>query len=88
MRIAVCTARVADSGSIPSSSASVRRSDWLLFGHARGWAEDLRLPDGIESPEGVPNFVVADLGATPYAPVDQGGFWAFLGVSAGASAAA
>lgn len=47
----------------------------MLFGHARGWAEDVRLPDGTESPDGVPNFVVADLGATPYAPVDQGGFY-------------
>jgi uncharacterized protein YjdB len=33
------------------------------------------LPDGTASPDGVPNFVVADLGATPYAPVDQGGFY-------------
>jgi exopolysaccharide biosynthesis protein len=46
----------------------------MLFGHARGWSEDVRLPDGTESADGVPNFVVADLGATPYAPVDQGGF--------------
>lgn len=45
-----------------------------LFGHARGWAEDVRLPDGTESPDGIPNFVVADLGAPPYAPEDQGGF--------------
>ncbi|NUR63349.1 MAG: hypothetical protein HOV87_32525 [Catenulispora sp.] len=47
----------------------------MLFGHARGWAEDVRLPDGTESPNGIPNFVVADLGATPYAPVGQGGFY-------------
>ena len=47
----------------------------MLFGHARGWAEDVRLPDGTESPDGVPNFVVADLGAPPYAPEDQGGFY-------------
>ena len=47
----------------------------MLFGHARGWAEDVRLPDGTESPDGIPNFVVADLGAPPYAPEDQGGFY-------------
>lgn len=47
----------------------------MLFGHARGWAEDVRMPDGSESPTGVPNFVVADLGAPPYAPEDQGGFY-------------
>jgi exopolysaccharide biosynthesis protein len=47
----------------------------MLSGHARGWAEDVRLPDGTESPQGLPNFVVADLGAPPYAPVDQGGFY-------------
>ncbi|MEY9911775.1 exopolysaccharide biosynthesis protein [Catenulispora sp. MAP12-49] len=47
----------------------------MLFGHARGWAEDVRLPDGTESPDGIPNFVVADLGAPPYAPQDQGGFY-------------
>jgi exopolysaccharide biosynthesis protein/uncharacterized protein YjdB len=47
----------------------------MLFGHARGWAEDVRLPDGTESPNGIPNFVVADLGAPPYAPEDQGGFY-------------
>ncbi|WP_323746223.1 phosphodiester glycosidase family protein [Catenulispora pinisilvae] len=47
----------------------------MLYGHARGWAEDVRLPDGTESPNGIPNFVVADLGATPYAPVNQGGFY-------------
>ena len=47
----------------------------MLFGHARGWAEDVRRPDGAEAPDGIPNFVVADLGATPYAPVGQGGFY-------------
>jgi hypothetical protein len=47
----------------------------MLFGHARGWAEDVRLPDGTESSDGIPNFVVADLGAPPYAPEDQGGFY-------------
>ncbi|HEY1487951.1 MAG TPA: phosphodiester glycosidase family protein [Micromonosporaceae bacterium] len=39
----------------------------LLFGHARGFAENL-----IDS---LPNFVVADAGSPPYAPTDQGGFY-------------
>ncbi|MFJ2956464.1 phosphodiester glycosidase family protein [Streptomyces sp. NPDC087270] len=47
----------------------------MMFGHARGFAEDLREPDGTDAPGGIPNFVVADLGTPPYATPDQGGFF-------------
>ncbi|BBB02156.1 hypothetical protein RVR_9898 [Actinacidiphila reveromycinica] len=47
----------------------------MMFGHARGFSEDLREPDGTDAPGGVPNFVVADLGTPPYATPDQGGFF-------------
>ncbi|WP_435176604.1 phosphodiester glycosidase family protein [Actinacidiphila sp. bgisy145] len=47
----------------------------MMFGHARGFAEDLREPDGTDGPDGVPNFVVADLGTPPYATPDEGGFF-------------
>jgi exopolysaccharide biosynthesis protein len=48
----------------------------MMFGHARGFAEDLREPDGTDdTPGGIPNFVVADLGTPPYATPDQGGFF-------------
>ncbi len=47
----------------------------MMFGHARGFAEDLRQPDGTDAAGGIPNFVVADLGTPPYATPDQGGFF-------------
>jgi hypothetical protein len=46
-----------------------------LFGHARGFAENLLDPAGRNVADGLPNFVVADVGMPPYAPVDQGGFY-------------
>jgi len=49
----------------------------LLFGHARGVSEQLLNPLGQNDPNGLPNFVVADAGASAagYTPVDQGGFY-------------
>jgi hypothetical protein len=47
----------------------------LLFGHARGLAEQVLDPDGAPDPNGLPNFTVADAGVAAYAPVDQGGFY-------------
>jgi hypothetical protein len=47
----------------------------LLFGHARGVAEQILDPDGTSDPNGLPNFTVADAGVAPYATVDQGGFY-------------
>lgn len=47
----------------------------LLFGHARGFAENLLDPLGRDDPHGLPNFVVADAGMPAYAPADQGGFY-------------
>jgi uncharacterized protein YjdB len=47
----------------------------LLFGHARGVAEQILDPDGTPDPNGLPNFTVADAGVPPYATVDQGGFY-------------
>jgi hypothetical protein len=47
----------------------------LLFGHARGLAEQILNPDGSPDPNGVPNFTVADAGVPAYAPVNQGGFY-------------
>lgn len=47
----------------------------LLFGHARGFAENLLDPQGQNVAGGLPNFVVADVGMPPYAPTDQGGFY-------------
>lgn len=47
----------------------------LLFGHARGFAENLLTPTGVNDPSGLPNFVVADAGSPPYASTDQGGFY-------------
>jgi len=46
----------------------------LLFGHARGFAENVVDPDRANSPDGLPNFVVATPAHRPYAPTDQGGF--------------
>ena len=47
----------------------------LLFGHARGVAEQILDPDGTPDQNGLPNFTVADAGVPPYATVDQGGFY-------------
>ena len=47
----------------------------LLFGHARGYAEELIDPLGNPDPNGIPNFIVADAGVPAYAPVNQGGFY-------------
>lgn len=47
----------------------------LLFGHARGFAENLLDQYGDNVAGGLPNFVVADAGSPAYAPVDQGGFY-------------
>lgn len=47
----------------------------LLFGHARGFAENLLDPQGNNVPDGLPNFVVADAGMPAYAPAGQGGFY-------------
>ncbi|MFL6072775.1 MAG: phosphodiester glycosidase family protein [Mycobacteriales bacterium] len=47
----------------------------LLFGHSRGFSENLLDANGVDSPGGLPNFVVADAGSPPYAPTDQGGFY-------------
>lgn len=46
----------------------------LLFGHARGFSEKRLDTNGIDVKNGIPNFVVADVGAPAYAPADQGGF--------------
>ena len=46
----------------------------LLFGHARGFSERRIDDNGIDVRNGIPNFVVADVGAPAYAPADQGGF--------------
>ncbi len=47
----------------------------LLFGHARGFAEEILDEHGAPDPDGIPNFVVADAGSPPYATPDQGGFY-------------
>jgi hypothetical protein len=47
----------------------------LLFGHARGFTEQVLDPLGNPSPGGLPNFTVADAGVPAYAPADQGGFY-------------
>lgn len=49
----------------------------LLFGHARGVAEQVLLPDGTQSPDGLPNFTIADAGSPAYAPPDEGGFYQY-----------
>jgi exopolysaccharide biosynthesis protein len=47
----------------------------LLFGHARGVAEQVLDPNGTPDPNGLPNFTVADAGVQAYATADQGGFY-------------
>src|SRR5207302_6778786 len=46
-------------------SAHPSRHVMLLFGHARGYAEQVLTPDGATSARGIPNFTVADAGAPP-----------------------
>jgi exopolysaccharide biosynthesis protein len=50
----------------------------LLFGHARGFSEQLLNQYGNLVPHGIPNFVVADLGVPAYAPANQGGFYHYV----------
>jgi hypothetical protein len=50
----------------------------LLFGHARGFSEQLLDQYGNQVPYGIPNFVVADLGVPAYAPANQGGFYHYV----------
>ena len=47
----------------------------LLFGHSRGFSENLYDETGANAADGLPNFVVADAGSPPYASTDQGGFY-------------
>ncbi|MFF3560817.1 phosphodiester glycosidase family protein [Streptomyces sp. NPDC002574] len=47
----------------------------MLFGHARGFAENILNGLGQDDPHGVPNFVIADAGMPAYAPVEEGGFY-------------
>lgn len=50
----------------------------LLFGHARGFSEQLLDPAGNQVRNGIPNIVVADLGVPAYAPADQGGLYHYV----------
>lgn len=47
----------------------------LLFGHARGVAEQILNPNGTPDPNGLPNFTIADAGVAAYVPAGQGGFY-------------
>ncbi|KAA2261331.1 hypothetical protein F0L68_17980 [Solihabitans fulvus] len=51
----------------------------MLYGHARGFAEQVLNPDGTPGlpGDGVPQLTFADLGMPAYAPADQGGFYHF-----------
>ena len=52
----------------------------MLYGHARGFAEQVLDPLGRPTDAahgGVPQLTVADLGMPAYAPTDQGGFYHF-----------
>lgn len=50
-----------------------------LYGHARGFAEQILNPEGqpVAPGQGIPQLTVADLGVTAYAPPDEGGFYNF-----------
>ncbi|HEX6448395.1 MAG TPA: phosphodiester glycosidase family protein [Trebonia sp.] len=50
-----------------------------LYGHARGFAEQILNPEGqpVGPGQGIPQLTVADLGVTAYAPSDEGGFYNF-----------
>jgi hypothetical protein len=50
----------------------------LLFGHARGFSENLLDQYGNDDVHGLPNFVIADVGVPAYAPPDQGGFYNYV----------
>jgi Exopolysaccharide biosynthesis protein related to N-acetylglucosamine-1-phosphodiester alpha-N-acetylglucosaminidase len=50
----------------------------LLFGHARGFSENLLDQYGNDDVHGLPNFVIADVGVPAYAPADQGGFYNYV----------
>lgn len=47
----------------------------LLFGHARGFSEEILDETGAPNAAGIPNFVVADAGSPPYATTDEGGLY-------------
>ncbi|WP_433181439.1 phosphodiester glycosidase family protein [Actinoallomurus sp. CA-150999] len=49
----------------------------MVYGHARGFAEQILDPLGRPSADGVPQLTFADLGMPAYAPADQGGFYNF-----------
>jgi uncharacterized protein YjdB len=52
----------------------------MLYGHARGFAEQVLDPTGQPTDTahgGVPQLTIADLGMPAYAPPDQGGFYNF-----------
>jgi exopolysaccharide biosynthesis protein len=52
----------------------------MLYGHARGFAEQILNPQGQPTDTahgGIPQLTIADLGQTAYAPPDEGGFYNF-----------
>jgi exopolysaccharide biosynthesis protein len=52
----------------------------MLYGHARGFAEQILDPKGesVTTAEGgIPQITIADLGMPAYAPADEGGFYHF-----------
>ena len=59
----------------------------MLYGHARGFAEQILNPEGqvVGPGQGIPQLTVADLGMPAYAPADEGGFcnFALLHATAG-----
>ena len=49
----------------------------MMYGHARGFAEQILDPLGRPSADGVPQLTFADLGMPAYAAADKGGFYHF-----------
>jgi exopolysaccharide biosynthesis protein len=51
----------------------------MLYGHARGFAEQILNPAGQPAGpgQGIPQLTIADLGMPAYAPSDEGGFYNF-----------
>jgi Calcineurin-like phosphoesterase/Bacterial Ig-like domain (group 2) len=51
----------------------------MLYGHARGFAEQILSPQGqpVSPGQGIPQFTFADLGVPPYASANEGGFYHF-----------
>jgi hypothetical protein len=51
----------------------------MLYGHARGFAEQILDPLGrpVGPGQGIPQLTIADLGVTAYAPPNEGGFYNF-----------